>query len=199
MATHISKDHPFTPLQMIFMSYPVLSRMGYGCSIKDAIFMSYGGLRGAVGLALAMTFMLESRNEYVIACSSPHITYHKSHIARHTSHINHLRYLEDPSEESHLNFRESVRVVFHVGGGAFLTMLVLSPTSGALLAKLGLTAAPASKEALLEGVDKRANQRVRDDYAELKKHGHAFDDLNHEMLSDLLPALQAEAGGKREK
>merc|ERR1719419_622955 len=40
---------------MIFLFYPLLSRMGYGTSPKDAFFMGYGGLRGAVGLALAIS------------------------------------------------------------------------------------------------------------------------------------------------
>jgi len=40
---------------LIFAFYPITSRMGIGQSIKEAIFMSYGGLRGAVGIALALT------------------------------------------------------------------------------------------------------------------------------------------------
>ena len=36
------------------MFYPCLSRLGYGFTVKEAVLVSYGGLRGAVGLALAM-------------------------------------------------------------------------------------------------------------------------------------------------
>lgn len=39
---------------LIFMFYPCLSRLGYGFSFNEAVLVSYGGLRGAVGLALAM-------------------------------------------------------------------------------------------------------------------------------------------------
>lgn len=38
----------------IGLFYPCLSRLGYGFTIKEAVLVSYGGLRGAVGLALAM-------------------------------------------------------------------------------------------------------------------------------------------------
>ncbi len=43
---------------MIACLYPCLKRMGYGFThgIRDAAFMAWGGLRGAVGLALAMLF-----------------------------------------------------------------------------------------------------------------------------------------------
>lgn len=38
----------------IFLFYPCLSRLGYGFTINEAILVAYGGLRGAVGLALAV-------------------------------------------------------------------------------------------------------------------------------------------------
>lgn len=38
----------------IFLFYPCLSRLGYGFTFNEAVLVSYGGLRGAVGLALAM-------------------------------------------------------------------------------------------------------------------------------------------------
>jgi len=39
---------------MILIFYPLLTRLGYGTNPKDAFFMVWGGLRGAVGLALAI-------------------------------------------------------------------------------------------------------------------------------------------------
>jgi NhaP-type Na+/H+ or K+/H+ antiporter len=39
---------------IVFSLYPILSRTGHGCSIKDAIFISWAGLRGALGIALAL-------------------------------------------------------------------------------------------------------------------------------------------------
>jgi NhaP-type Na+/H+ or K+/H+ antiporter len=39
---------------VITCCHPVLSRVGYKCTQKDSLFLCWGGLRGAVGLALAM-------------------------------------------------------------------------------------------------------------------------------------------------
>eukprot|EP00937_MAST-01D_sp_MAST-1D-sp2_P001063 g1063.t1 len=39
---------------MLLLLYPVLKRTGYGTTPADAAFMAWGGLRGAVGLALAL-------------------------------------------------------------------------------------------------------------------------------------------------
>ena len=43
---------------MILFS-PILSRMGYGLPWKDAVVMIWGGLRGAVGLALALQVAMD--------------------------------------------------------------------------------------------------------------------------------------------
>jgi NhaP-type Na+/H+ and K+/H+ antiporter len=40
---------------MMFLSYPLLSWLGRGCSATEAVFMVWGGLRGAVSMALALT------------------------------------------------------------------------------------------------------------------------------------------------
>eukprot|EP01025_Chloroclados_australasicus_P012281 TRINITY_DN1564_c0_g1_i3.p1 TRINITY_DN1564_c0_g1~~TRINITY_DN1564_c0_g1_i3.p1 ORF type:complete len:1205 (-),score=166.96 TRINITY_DN1564_c0_g1_i3:3217-6714(-) len=47
----------------ILVLYPLLARMGYGITWKDAIIMTWGGLRGAVGLALALQIYLDRRIE----------------------------------------------------------------------------------------------------------------------------------------
>eukprot|EP01084_Bolivina_argentea_P109634 195969_1 len=38
----------------IWQMYPVLQATGYGCTFNDSVVMVYGGLRGAIGLALAL-------------------------------------------------------------------------------------------------------------------------------------------------
>ena len=43
----------------IFMLLPVLQRMGYGMTWRDALVAVWGGLRGAVGLALALIVQLD--------------------------------------------------------------------------------------------------------------------------------------------
>ncbi len=39
---------------VVFALYPLISRVGHGCSFKDAIFISFAGLRGALAIALAL-------------------------------------------------------------------------------------------------------------------------------------------------
>ena len=39
---------------VIFLFYPLMKRVGYGLTVRDAIILSWGGLRGALGLSLAM-------------------------------------------------------------------------------------------------------------------------------------------------
>ena len=39
---------------VIFIFYPVMKRLGYGIDRREAIILSWGGLRGALGLALAL-------------------------------------------------------------------------------------------------------------------------------------------------
>jgi sodium/hydrogen exchanger 10/11 len=46
---------------MIFILYPLLQRIGYGLDWQNATVMSWGGLRGAVGLALALVVSLEKQ------------------------------------------------------------------------------------------------------------------------------------------
>lgn len=38
---------------LFFLAYPVTSRIGLKTSLRETLFQVYGGLRGAVGIALA--------------------------------------------------------------------------------------------------------------------------------------------------
>jgi NhaP-type Na+/H+ or K+/H+ antiporter len=40
---------------MLFLSYPLLTRIGYGLDWKEALVMIHGGLRGAVSILMALT------------------------------------------------------------------------------------------------------------------------------------------------
>ena len=44
----------FIRFSMIFLFYPCLKRIGYGMSFAQVLLCSYAGLRGAVGLSLAL-------------------------------------------------------------------------------------------------------------------------------------------------
>ena len=43
---------------MILLFSPILTRLGYGLKWYDAVVMIWGGLRGAIGLALALQVAL---------------------------------------------------------------------------------------------------------------------------------------------
>lgn len=44
---------------LTFSFYPVLSRIGLKSNISEATFLSFGGLRGAVGIALGLALEAE--------------------------------------------------------------------------------------------------------------------------------------------
>lgn len=44
---------------LIFAFYPLISNIGIGSSLQEAVFSSYSGLRGAVGIALALSLTAE--------------------------------------------------------------------------------------------------------------------------------------------
>jgi NhaP-type Na+/H+ or K+/H+ antiporter len=46
---------------VMWVHYPAISRMGYGCTFPEAAVAWWGGLRGAVGLALALVVALDSQ------------------------------------------------------------------------------------------------------------------------------------------
>lgn len=48
---------------MVLLLYPILTRCGYGLSRREMIVLIYGGLRGAVGLALALIVTLDHKLE----------------------------------------------------------------------------------------------------------------------------------------
>jgi NhaP-type Na+/H+ or K+/H+ antiporter len=48
---------------IVFLLYPILSRVGLKCSFHDAIFISWAGLRGALAMALALIVQSEAEEE----------------------------------------------------------------------------------------------------------------------------------------
>jgi NhaP-type Na+/H+ or K+/H+ antiporter len=43
---------------IVAVSYPLLSRLGRGCSVREAVFIAFSGLRGAFSVSLGLTFSL---------------------------------------------------------------------------------------------------------------------------------------------
>ena len=47
---------------VLMMAGPVLARIGYGLTWQNAVILCWGGLRGAVGLALALQVALDYKS-----------------------------------------------------------------------------------------------------------------------------------------
>jgi len=97
---------------LVFSFFPLTSRIGISQNWQEALFMSYGGLRGTVGVSLALLLSAQ--------------------IYEQTDD-------ESVSEETREAYRIYVDKLFAFSGGiAFLTLLVNGPTSAILLKNLGL-------------------------------------------------------------
>ena len=58
--SHVARSASFALL------YPAMSSVGYGVTVGECVVSVYGGLRGAVGLALALTVRLDPNINDVI-------------------------------------------------------------------------------------------------------------------------------------
>jgi len=48
---------------MMLVFYPILSKIGYGMKKREAVFVVWGGLHGAVGLALGLSTQARLREQ----------------------------------------------------------------------------------------------------------------------------------------
>ena len=93
---------------MVACSYPVVANFGLKTNRREAAFMVWGGLRGAVGIALALA--LDNR----------------------------VTQLPDSEPEKATLRKQTIQVVIFVGGVSLLTLLVAGTSSPCVLKKLGL-------------------------------------------------------------
>lgn len=72
----------------IFVLWPILRRAGYGLGVKEAIILVFGGLRGAVGLAMAMLVDLDQSHNRMNSDITGRIAFHVSGITLLTLLLN---------------------------------------------------------------------------------------------------------------
>jgi len=128
---------------MLFVSRPILRLLHpdrQPVTIADTIVMGWGGLRGAVGLALSIQVAVNKADGKIAA-------------------------------------REAHRVLFYVGGVAFLTLLINATTCPALVKYLGITQLPKAKQKLMLLVHRRLVEKVK---------GSHHDDVVKKAVLDVL-------------
>lgn len=125
--------------------------------------MSWGGLRGAVGIALALLLNAE---------------------------VEHYTSASEMSEADRRMFREfSAKLFGMVGGIAFLTLTINAPTCGPLLRKLGLITPTETHEKVLENYRQHMIQYTLKEYVALLTEKR-FENVDFAVVKDHIPFLR---------
>ena len=135
---------------MVAMCYPALRRCGYGVTPEQAAFMVWGGLRGAVGLALA----LFAKQDLVQFCSCAP----KEAACMPDPH---LVPFGKPRQNLHL-------LVFFAGGLALLTLVINGTLAGSVLRYLELTKVPAARRVMRAQAQKLIAEHTKENKGKFK-------------------------------
>ena len=122
---------------LVFSFYPVLSRIGLKTNWRECFFISFGGLRGAVGIALALALDAE---------------------------VYHATEADDDAAEYRA---WTTTLFGMVGGVAFFTLVVNGSLSGPLLHRLGLAASSATRQRIVQHFAKSTKDHLLDDLVHL--------------------------------
>ena len=126
---------------LMALFFPLTSKLGLGQNVKEAIFSSWGGLRGAVGIALALLLKKE-----VLAYGGA----------------------SSLSEETRMQYEQFVQKLFgFVGGVACLSLIVAGPTSGPLLRFLGLVTPTETRSKVVHNHEKHLAKDILVEYMNL--------------------------------
>lgn len=124
---------------LMFAFFPINKRIGLGTNWQEVVFASWGGLRGAVGITLALAL------DNAIQEKFPSTT-------------------EDGvSDEALL----TARMFGMVGGIALLTLVINGTSSGPLLKKLGLAESTESRTRIVQCAEEATRRRILDDFLNL--------------------------------
>ena len=183
---------------MLVILYPILKRTGYSTTPAECVFMCWGGLRGAVGLALALaarqTMCDESRHPqdgdfdlnatrgstFLAAWAyNDKATFLAAYDGNHSS-----AYMQVTREYNTQVCQQADRLVFYVGGVAALTLLVNGLLSAPLLRLLGLLHVPHGQEVLFHRMQERISEHTHADLAELRQNDlfHLGDSTTAELV-----------------
>ena len=124
-----------TAIMILF--FPILSRIGYGLKLSEGVVMTWGGLKGAVAIALGLIVF----NSY--------------------SELNNT---SNPIVDSK---RDAVQFFFLVGGVVFLSVLVNSSTTPFLMRALKILSKSKVQHLLLRGIQTRIHAKAHSAFKEL--------------------------------
>ena len=154
---------------LVFCFYPVVSRIGIGSSLKEAVFMGFGGFRGTVGIALALSL-------------SSQILYHTDELG--------CKYSKLDPEECIYYRDETNRLFCFVGGISILTLMVNGLLSGPLLKLLGLAKSEKTRKRVVENYWKNLVEHILVDYVRLLSQ-ERFKDVDFSLVRQHVPLIGA--------
>eukprot|EP00924_Labyrinthula_sp_SR-Ha-C_P015784 maker-scaffold_4-snap-gene-9.64-mRNA-1 protein AED:0.33 eAED:0.33 QI:0/0/0/0.75/1/1/4/0/802 len=155
------------------ISRPVLTRIGLGSDDRELSFAAFAGLRGAVGLALALSLQAEVAE----------IVKEQVEIGPNSSKA---------ILASQVSAQEEVdQVLFFVGGLALLSLLINGGSSHTVLSKLGLIGLTKVDENRVKALFKDIDQKVISKYKSLLKLP-ILSSSSFKFVSSQIPALKEE-------
>ncbi|KAL7512439.1 hypothetical protein ACHAXN_009383 [Cyclotella atomus] len=147
---------------LVLVLFPITSNLGIGQSWREAIFMSWGGLRGAVGIALALLISAETIN-YSAAANVP---------------------LEQMQQ-----YQQYVDKLFGmVGGTAFLTLVINAPTCAPLLKYLGLVTPTEARKQVVKNYEQHMRQNTLVEFMRLLADS-AFAGVDYQIVREKVSPL----------
>lgn len=145
---------------LVFAFYPITANIGIGSNVREAVFMAYGGFRGSVGIALALSMyarIMEATEE------DPH-EYHK--------------------------YRSDVGRMFFMSGGISLgTLLVIGVTCKPLIQMLGLATPEKTRLKVIANFRKQMTQQALASYVRLLSQ-ERFKGINFSLIKLHVPFLR---------
>jgi NhaP-type Na+/H+ or K+/H+ antiporter len=148
---------------LMALFFPLTSRIGVGLCCKEMIFMSWGGLRGAVGIALALLLSAE--------------------VFEHSE-------ADSLSEDTRRQFRQYVQKLFGmIGGVACLSLIIAGPTSGPLLRVLGLVTPTETRSQVVSNYEKHLTKDILVEFMTLQSQKR-FQHLDYGIVKERVSILR---------